>query len=256
MNEPLKVVVLGSGSSGNAALVEIGGCRFLLDCGLAPNELSRRLLTCGRTFSSLTGVLLSHEHGDHCVGLKAAGRAGTAVFGTEGTVRALGGKFRNDSINWRVFPSNSVFDINGVQVTAFRVSHDAAEPVGYMLRYGDDRVGYVPDCGLVTVEMVGLLAGCTVLLIESNHDRTMLNRSDRPAVLKQRIEGPTGHLSNEQAADLLSRVTWPGLKAACLIHLSGECNTEELARAVVGATIDSACKLYVGRAGDVVECAW
>ena len=230
----LRVVPLGSGSGGNATLVELGPARVLVDAGLSARSLARRLAGLGVEPRSLDAILLSHEHGDHARG--AAGfskRFGVAVHGASETLDALD-LSPVHLASWLPFLPGEPFDVRGIRVDPFPVPHDAARPVGFVLGWNGSRVGVATDLGHATTLVIERLRGCDVLVIESNYDPEMLRDGPYPWALKQRVAGRTGHLSNLEAAELLRDVVDDRLKAVVLAHLSEHNNTPELARRTAG----------------------
>jgi len=233
----LRVVPLGSGSGGNATLVELGGARVLVDAGLSARTLARRLVALGVEPGSLDGVLLSHEHGDHARGAEGfSKRFGVPVHAASETLRALDLSHVHLAA-WAPFVPGEPFEVRGIRVDPFPVPHDAARPVGFVLARDGRRVGVATDLGHATTLVIERLRGCDVLVIESNYDPTMLRDGPYPWALKQRVGGRTGHLSNVEAAELLSDVVDDRLKAVVLAHLSEHNNTPALARRTAAAAL-------------------
>jgi phosphoribosyl 1,2-cyclic phosphodiesterase len=233
----VRVLPLGSGSSGNATVVEFGSRRILVDAGLSARDLTARLTAVGVPPSSLTAILLTHEHHDHARGLERfAFKLKVPVFTSPETLAALNlapmhlGK-------WHPFASGVPFDLGGVNVDPFAVPHDAADPVGFVLESDGIRVGIATDLGHATTLVLERLRGCHVLLVESNHDDDMLVRGPYPWALKQRIGGRLGHLSNEEAATLIAAAADDDCQAVILAHLSENNNTAAKARQAVGAAL-------------------
>lgn len=221
----MRFTVLGSGSKGNATLVECRDTRVLIDCGFSVRELERRLAHAGYSGAQISGVLVTHEHGDHIKGVQALGRKyGMPVYMTYGTGRALAG---HDDLAIEFINSEACFEIRDIQVQAYPVPHDANEPCQYVFSDGDKRIGMVSDLGRVTPHVVDSLSGCEALLVESNHDLDMLLGSDYPDSLKRRITGDFGHLSNDQAGELLSRLDCSRLQHIVAVHLSEKNNNPD-----------------------------
>jgi len=236
----VRVVPLGSGSSGNATLVEFGERRFLVDAGLAARDLAARLEAVGVAPERIDAILVSHEHHDHARGLlRFATRHRVPVFTTVETLGALNLAPRHFAA-WHPFEPGTTFEAFGVAVTPFSVPHDAVEPVGFVLAASGIRVGIATDIGHMTTLVQQRLAGCHVLLVEANHDDGMLLRGPYPWVLKQRIGGRLGHLSNEEAATLVAAVADDDTQAVILAHLSEKNNTSALARSAVATALDRA----------------
>lgn len=233
----LRVVPLGSGSGGNAILVELGDTRLLVDAGLSARTLATRLRGAGVDPRSIAGILLSHEHGDHARGVELFSRRfGLAVHCASETLEALDLSFVHLAA-WSPFRPGEPFEVRGIVVDPFPVPHDAARPVGFVLARNDTRVGVATDLGHATTLVVERLRGCDVLVVESNYDPDMLRDGPYPWALKQRVAGRTGHLSNHAAAALLSDVVDDRCRAVVLAHLSEHNNTPELARRTAAAAI-------------------
>lgn len=231
----MRFCILGSGSKGNAALVEQGRTRLMVDCGFSARELERRLQRVGRQAAEITGVLLTHEHGDHMRGATTfCRRHAIPVYASRGTAR----KLDCEELEVRHIDSSECFSIGDLQVQAYPVPHDAEEPCHYVFDNGDRRLGMVSDLGQVTPHVVAQLHGCEALLVESNHDLDMLRNSAYPQSLKERVGGAWGHLNNEQAADLLRQVDCDDLNHIVAIHLSEKNNQPCLVTASFGEALD------------------
>ncbi len=226
----VRVLPLGSGSSGNATLVEFGSVRLLVEAGLSARALGERLEGAGVAPSSLAAILISHEHHDHACGVERFSlRHRVPVLCVPETLAAL----ELSPIHlaaWHPLEPGSSLDVAGIRVDAFAVPHDAVRPVGFVLQGEGVRVGIATDLGHATTLVVERLRGCHLLVIESNHDDRMLHDGPYPWHLKQRVAGRTGHLSNDDAAHLLERVADSECRAVVLAHLSEKNNTPALAR--------------------------
>ena len=236
----LRVVPLGSGSSGNATLVAFGSRKILVDAGLSARELALRLTAIGVPPASLGAILLSHEHHDHARGLERfAVKHRVPVFTAPETLAALNLAPRHLPA-WHPFEPGVSFDAFGVTVEPFSIPHDAANPVGFVLTAEGLRVGIATDLGHATTLVVERLRGCHVLMVEANHDDDMLVRGPYPWALKQRIGGRLGHLSNEEAASLIAATADAECAAVILAHLSENNNTAALARKAVSSALAAA----------------
>ncbi|MFC1657318.1 MBL fold metallo-hydrolase [Candidatus Moduliflexota bacterium] len=226
----MKLHILASGSSGNCTLVEAGGTSILVDCGISGAEATRRLATVGHLPENLKGIIVSHEHTDHTQGVGVlARRHGIPVYLTGGTLQACNGQI-DGRTETRVFEPDREFDIGDLAVRPFSIPHDAAEPVGFTLRHGGTKAGLATDLGFTTALARQHLSGCRLLVLESNHDPDLLARSPYPWELKRRIRGRRGHLSNQEAGQLLEGVLHEELETVVLAHLSEKSNRPELAR--------------------------
>ena len=236
----MQICVLNSGSSGNCVFVSSHGTSILIDAGISYLQIRKRLEAIGHSPAELSAVLVTHEHIDHCLGLPKLCELNPGVTlyanyetsrGTEDTLRkTLKPEF---PLRWANFETGDTFDIGALSVESFCLQHDTADPVGYVVSDGERRLGAATDLGCVTEVVRRRLAGCDALIIETNHDVDMLMESDRSWALKQRIVGINGHLSNEQAAELLAHVCTNRLRVVFPAHVSGDCNTPELAERAV-----------------------
>lgn len=236
----LELAVLGSGSSGNSAVVCLGDTRLLIDAGLSARQICVRLEKLGIDPDSLSGILLTHEHGDHTRGIEVFCRKRELpVYATSHTC-ALVRENVSSKVIWRPFESGGSFEVGDVTVETFPVPHDAVDPVGFVLGCPRSRLGILSDVGHVTRLIVERLRGVDTLFTESNYDEVMLqNDTRRPWSTKQRISNRHGHLSNDQTADLVGQVATPNLHRVVLGHLSSDCNTPDLAESVVRAQLAS-----------------
>lgn len=234
---------LGSGSEGNALLVEVteGSTTSLvmMDCGFGLAETEMRLSRAGRTPADLDAIVVTHEHSDHIGGVaRFARKHSIPVWLTHGTSRVLGERSVPSALLRFVDPHES-FAVNGIEVSPYTVPHDAYEPVQYVFSDGAFRIGVLTDVGTTTPHIESSLAGCHALVLEANHDIGMLMSGPYPASLKQRVSGRFGHLDNEAAAGLLSRLNHPGLQHVVAAHLSKQNNTAELAREAFARAISA-----------------
>ncbi|MEI6337178.1 MAG: MBL fold metallo-hydrolase [Verrucomicrobiota bacterium] len=228
----MELLVLGSGSSGNTAVLRGRGSTILIDAGLGARKTLARLDAAGLAPEEIDAVLLTHEHGDHAGGLPVLQRSlRCPVYATRLTADEVRRQDpRNEAAGWRIFSTGTTFDVNTLQITAFSVPHDAADPVGFTIRCGDFSLAILTDLGHVNHSVVHHVSGVNCLFIEANHDEQLLqDDTRRPFSIKQRILSPHGHLSNRSAADLALRVASPALRHVVLGHLSRDCNEPGLA---------------------------
>jgi len=250
----LHLTVLGSGSSGNAAVVAVDGQPggILIDAGLSAKQLGLRLSAVGVGPEALSGILLTHEHGDHTRGLDVfCHRYELPVFCTPPTRAVLADTLGRPK-RWQLIPNGSGFEIGAISVVAFSVPHDAVDPVGFVLKDADSSIGFVSDTGHVTGIMRDHLRGVNTLFIEANYDEDMLEKDEkRPWSTKQRISARHGHLSNDQMAAFLHDVATSSLHRVVLGHLSEDCNDPELACTVARQALGEAgfSGVHVGCAG-------
>jgi phosphoribosyl 1,2-cyclic phosphodiesterase len=229
----VRLVPLGSGSSGNATLVEFGEVRLLVDAGLAARTLAARLVAIGVEPGSVRAVLLSHEHQDHARGASRYSlRHRVPVACAIETLEALDLP-PTEFARWVPFETGRPFEVSGVRVQSFPVPHDAVNPVGFVLESNGARVGVVTDLGHATTLVAERLRGCHIVMVEANHDDRLLRDGPYPWVLKQRIGGRMGHLSNDEAAALLVEAVGDECRAVVLAHLSEKNNDVRIARSTV-----------------------
>lgn len=231
----MQLCVLASGSSGNCIYVRAGATKILIDAGLSGRETERRLDQIGVQPDEIQAICLTHEHSDHVAGLPVLySRHQMALYANRGTVDALQRDERRSGLAWNVFTTGAPFRIGDLQIEPFAVSHDAYEPVGFILANNGVRVGVVTDIGVSTHLVRERLRGCRMVVLESNHDEEMLSAARRPESLKQRIRGRQGHLSNQHAAEMLVEIAGDELEQVFLAHISADCNLPELAVHTVG----------------------
>ncbi|RMG27568.1 MAG: MBL fold metallo-hydrolase [Gammaproteobacteria bacterium] len=230
----IRFALLGSGSRGNATLIEGGRTRLLVDCGFSLRETEQRLARLGVSPESLSAVLVTHEHGDHLRGvLPLARRYRLAVWMTPGTGYACRLR-REDEV--RPIRLDEPFTVGDLRITPFAVPHDAREPCQFRVDDGDLALGLLTDAGCLTPHVRKMLDGCHGLVLECNHDPGMLAAGPYPPALKRRVGGDYGHLSNGQAASLLTDIATGRLQCLVGAHLSEKNNRPELAaRALAGA---------------------
>lgn len=234
----LQVCVLASGSSGNAIYVASEKTRLLIDAGLSARQVAIRLEQLGVVPESINGICVSHEHGDHVAGLRVLQkRHGIPIYANTGTLNGIMRQPRSHEISARVFQTGSPFEIGDISIEPFSVPHDAYEPVGFRMQAADTSVGVVTDLGMGTSLIREKLKGCKALIIESNHDEDLLREAPRPWSLKQRIRSRQGHLSNIDAARLISDSATEALEHVFLAHLSSDCNTPDTAMRTVASQL-------------------
>lgn len=232
--------VLGSGSSGNATLVEAAGTRVLIDAGLGPRELAERLQSAGVDPGSVQAVFLTHEHSDHARGAASFSRKwGVRLAGTRGTYAAAG-LGACEIAGYDVISAGETATVGALRVTAVRVPHDAAEPVAFVVGYGDDCLGHATDLGHLSGEVVEAFRDCRALLVESNYDPALLRDGPYPWSLKERILGAQGHLSNGDVARYLAVDLASACEQLVLAHLSQKNNHPELVRMSAEQALDRA----------------
>lgn len=228
----MELAVLGSGSRGNAFAVRARGVSMLLDAGFGPQTLTKRAERVGIDLGALVGVVLTHEHGDHARGAgRIARAAGCPVYASAGTLAALADRL-GDVPRHRIEPLRPL-SIGPFSLTGCHTSHDAAEPMAFVVSTTGGKLGLAYDLGRPTTAVRYLLRDVTTLLLEANHDEIMLRTGNYPPAVRERIAGAGGHLSNRAAAELVAELIHEGLELVVLVHLSDRCNRSDLARSEV-----------------------
>jgi phosphoribosyl 1,2-cyclic phosphodiesterase len=235
----VRVCLLASGSKGNSVFVEAGSCKVLVDAGLSARELLLRLAAIGVEGRELDAILISHEHSDHVRGAGALARKlKIPLLVTHPTCRAGSASIGKTEII--EFEAGCPFALNDIWIDPFPITHDASDPVGFMIECGEGKIGIATDLGIATRLVAEKLKGCRAVVLESNHDEEMLANGPYPWHLKQRIRSRHGHLSNSESAALLEEIIHPGLEAILLAHLSEVNNDPVIA-------LDAATRLVQSR---------
>ncbi|MGD8441715.1 MAG: MBL fold metallo-hydrolase [Holophagae bacterium] len=235
----MEVVVLASGSSGNAALIRSGDTSVLIDVGVSALQVAKRLAAFDCRPDQIDAIFLTHEHSDHIRGLEVFLRRHhpAPVWTTRGTWSKLPVRTRAGG----ELSSGRDHPVGGLRIRPVATSHDAAEPVAYVIDDGQRRVALCTDTGHFTTLLAERLAGCDLLLIETNHDADMLRHGPYPWHLKQRIASRLGHLGNHQTEEALDRLRCSELKGVVGLHLSAENNSPRLARECLQRAMNGSC---------------
>jgi phosphoribosyl 1,2-cyclic phosphodiesterase len=232
----LRFAALGSGSEGNALIVEVAATRLMLDCGFGIAETETRLAKLGLVPEDLSGIVVTHEHGDHISGVaKFSAKHAIPVWLTYGTLCTAENGFVSELIH--EICADSAFAVGAIELRPYTVPHDAREPAQYVFSDGASRLGVLTDTGMCTPHIEATLSGCHALVLECNHDLRMLESGPYPPSLKERIAGRYGHLDNAGAANLLTRIDRAALRHVIAAHLSKQNNTPELARGALAQAL-------------------
>jgi len=236
----LRVHNLASGSTGNCTYLATENTHLLVDAGISARRIRNHLKDLGVEVEDLDGICVTHEHGDHIQALPILNQKyGVPLYGNAGTIQSLAHKKKFEDLSWKVFTNGQTFEVGEFTLHPFSIPHDAYDPVSYVVSVGEFRIGFATDIGLATRLVRHELKGCHVLILETNHDRILLEESERPWSLKQRIGGRQGHLSNEEAAELLKEIAGPELQQIYLAHMSKDCNQPALAESCIRLLLTS-----------------
>ncbi len=249
----MRFASLGSGSRGNATLIESGSTLVMVDCGFSCRETERRMARLGYSAERLAAILVTHEHGDHIRGVSALAREyDLPVWLSAGTQLML----RDDVLpEIHCFDGQAGFCLGGLEIQPFTVPHDAREPCQFVFADGKHRFGLLTDTGRITSHIRASLDGCDALMLECNHDPVMLAGGPYSASLKARVGGPLGHLSNAQAAGLLESIDSSRLQHVVAAHLSEKNNHPEMARAALASALGCTSD-WIGVAGQETGLSW
>lgn len=249
----MQLNILGSGSSGNCAVVTTRSMKLLVDVGLSARLIVRRLGRLGLNMDDLDGILLTHEHQDHIGGLEGLSRGGLPpIYCTNLMQEYL---LRNIHFSappaWCLMQAGSSVYCCDIQIENFPVMHDAIDPVGFVMQSTSTRLGFLTDAGCVTKAVKDSLRGVNALFVEANYEPQLLEADmKRPWIAKQRIASRRGHLSNHQTAELISEIAHSGLNIVVLGHLSEDCNSPDLASLRMRGALDAA-----GAKETIIICA-
>ena len=230
----LRFASLGSGSRGNALLVESASTLLLVDCGLPRRSIEQRMKVLGRAPGDVTAILISHEHSDHCQGIGPfLRRYPTPTWLTAGTASAVSGLGPASTLN-----PHRALEIGSIKVVPYPVPHDAREPCQFVFQADNRRLGVLTDTGHITSHIRERLAGCDALAVEFNHDLGTLHRSAYPESLKARVASKYGHLNNDQSVNLLAEIQHGGLQWVMGLHLSEQNNSQPQVRDSAGPLLE------------------
>lgn len=247
-----KFQILGSSSGGNCAVIASDAGTVLIDAGFTGKKIKDGLKTLGLAIGDIDAVFFTHEHRDHSLGVPGLSSAEhLRFFANRRTAREIEYRYKR-TLSWNYFESGDAFDFRDMRITTFAIPHDSQDAVGYAFEIGGEKLVWLTDCGKITHLVRSNLADADHLVIESNYDPVMLNRSDRPEDLKNRIRGTHGHLSNAQCADFLGEYDNSRLQNLFFAHISRECNSLDLVKETSLAAIGTRC----GNAAMVDPCAF
>lgn len=253
----MRFASIGSGSAGNCLVVEQNNTHLLLDCGFAPNEVVKRLQRLDLLPEQITGILVTHEHDDHAKGaFKFAAKYKVPVWLTHGSLKMCERYIpQGADIQLNIIDSHTQFSIQDIQVNPYPVPHDAREPTQFTFSDGQYKLGVLTDAGSSTAHIEQVLSACDGLVLECNHDLSMLENGPYAWTLKKRVGSRLGHLDNQSAAALLAKLDNSKLKHIIAAHLSAKNNTADLAQKALSAVLNSS-QDWIGIAQQDNGFAW
>lgn len=220
---------LASGSKGNVTYVGTEDTKILIDVGISAKALLAKLGEINVDVGQIDAILVTHEHTDHIRGLlTVAKKLSIPVFANSDTAKGIYAAL-GDHPRFKIFSTGETFVFGDLEIHPFSIQHDTLDPVAFSIQTGGYKLGFCTDLGFATTLVKNHLQGCDYLVLESNHEPSMVHASARPMVYKQRVLSRQGHLSNQACAELLEEILHPGLKHVHLAHLSSECNSPDLA---------------------------
>lgn len=251
----MRFASLGSGSRGNALVVEAGKTRVMLDCGFAVRETVRRLARLELAAEDIGAIVVTHEHSDHIGGVATFARKyNLPVWLTHGTFSSASSQFRDAQVV-HLFDCHHRFMIGDVEIEPYPVPHDAREPSQFVFGDGARRLGVLTDAGCSTPHIEAKLDRCHALVLECNHDVDMLRNGPYPHSLKQRVAGRFGHLDNNASAELLGRLDKNLLQHVIAAHLSDKNNHPHLAQGALSSVLNCD-KEWIGIAEQEAGFEW
>lgn len=253
----MRFASLGSGSAGNALIVEVGQTRVMLDCGFSVKETVARLAKLNLAPQDIAGVIVTHEHDDHAGGAyKFSARYDIPVWMTYGTLK-MSSRYlpKKHQLQLNEVDSHQPFSIGDVEINPYPVPHDAREPMQCVFSNGQHKLGVLTDVGKLTPHIEGMLTQSDALFLECNHDAEMLRTGPYVSALKKRVGGDLGHLENQVSAALLSRLDNTKLQHIIGAHLSAKNNTPLLVQSALANVLN--CDLdWIGIADQLSGISW
>lgn len=225
----MKVFILASGSKGNITYLKVGNIGLLVDAGISYQKINRKMVSYGESLESIKALFLTHEHQDHTMGVLMLLKKGHIehVFMTEGTYKALSSEIKSLIPYKHIVKADEPFQFEHMSIHPFMLSHDANEPVGYVIQSERHKVVFITDTGYVDQSYFELLENADLYVLEANHNPIKLMASPRPFLLKKRILSEKGHLSNEDACWLMNRLIVNRDSKWVVAHMSEDCNSIE-----------------------------
>ncbi len=229
---------LASGSKGNCIYFGSKNAKLLIDAGISMKAITERLDEIGVQIHEIDAILITHEHIDHIYGLKVlTKKLDIPIFCNLQTAKGIFDVLKIKP-RFKIFSTGQIFEFKDLVIQSFSIQHDTLDPVGLTITCDKLKVGVCTDLGFVSSIALQNLQNCHYLFVESNHQPALVYSSSRPAIYKKRVLSKQGHLSNEECADLISKIFHPDLRHVQLAHLSSECNSRELALRVVSEFLE------------------
>lgn len=236
---------LASGSKGNSIFVGTKKTKILVDAGLSGKATTEKLASIGVDLDEIQAILITHEHTDHIAGLKTlAFKHNIPVIANQETAKGIVATFHQVP-QFKIFTTGETFLFGDITIHPFSIQHDTPDPVAFTLHINDSKLGICTDLGFATSHVKNSLKGCNYLYIEANHEPAMVHACARPPIYKLRVLSRSGHLSNEQSAELIQEVMHPQLRHIQLAHLSQECNTPQTALAKMREKLGDQIKIAI-----------
>lgn len=244
----MEIVILASGSKGNAVSIKSQNKQILVDIGITYRTLKSKAIESDLNLTKIEDVLITHEHIDHVKGLLVFSKNHSNVnyYMTEATFNALDQTTKANLKNIVIIESDNTFSIDNYKISTFKLSHDAADPIGYVIESNNKKIVIATDTGYIDEAYFSLLKAANLYVLEANHEPGLLMDSRRPYQLKQRILGPTGHLSNNEAAWLINEFIKDSVEATWAIaHISEDCNNNYLIEKAIVNILDDPTKIKI-----------
>jgi phosphoribosyl 1,2-cyclic phosphodiesterase len=252
----MRFASLGSGSSGNCMVIQQASTCLLLDCGFSVKETLGRLERLRVAPEDISGILITHEHDDHAKGaFKLAEKLNIPIWLSHGTHVMSSRYMPNRPMQLNIMDSHTAFTIGDMEIHPFPVPHDAREPTQFVVSDGQHKLGVLTDTGETTPHIKQMLSGCDALVLECNHDLSMLDNGPYSYALKKRVGGHLGHLDNDSAANLLAGLDNSKLKHIIAAHLSVKNNTQALAKRALSQVL-SCDASWIGVATQTMGFDW
>lgn len=258
----MKIIVLASGSKGNATYIETSKSKILIDAGISYKQVKERLILQGIELTNLDAILVTHEHSDHVSHLATiAKKTNAKIFIAKESLENLSLNILNElSLNKTFFINpEKRYTLDDITFVPIQLFHDTKNTYGYLFKIDNINIAYITDTGHILPKYYALLKQMNVLIIESNHDVEMLLNSNRDYRLKQRILSNKGHLSNDECANIIKEIINNNTKCIVLAHLSEECNTQEIALTTLYKVIKDTIHqpiIYVAEQNSSLEVKW